>query len=168
MQKPEYWDDIEAISTKRPTPNYYILKIINATEGTTKENEPILKLELDIIEGEFSNYFTNISTKINKNCLLRSNQLIERKKALPYFKKLINDIESSNMGYKFDFNPVTLRGRKVGAYLNYYYYDSGNGEKKGLRIEKYFSVGEVREELAKELTEKINSNKNNPNDDLPF
>ena len=168
MEKPDNWDDIEAITTKKPEPDFYILKIINAIEGTTKNGEAVLKLELDIIEGEFENYFTDLSSKLGKNLLLRSNQLIKRPAALPFFKKLINDVQDSNIGFNFDFNPMSLKGKKIGAELELYIYESKFGDKEGLRISRFFTVGEVRKKLAKKPPENFENVFLKRNDDLPF
>ena len=169
MYKAENWEDIDAINTRRPEPGYYLLKIINAMDGVAQySDEPLLKLELDIFEGEFTNYFTNVGAKVNKNILLRSNHSLRNPKSLPYFKKFILDLEASNMGYKFDFRTESLKGKKIGAYLKYYTYESKYGEKQGLTIDKFFSIGEAREQLGKQLTERIEASNTNLNNDLPF
>ena len=173
MQKPSNWDDVEVYSNKKPTPGYYILRIVNATEGVSKHGEELLKLELDICEGEFDNYFSNLSAKINKNLLLRTVQLTQNEKSLPFFKKLVMDLEASNMNYKFDFNPLSMRGRKIGAYLITCLYDTKYGQKEGLKIDKFFSIEEARTELGKAIVQnmKLESEAkklDEKEDDLPF
>ena len=171
MRKPEGWDDVEVYSNARPKENYYILKIINVAEGLSKNtDEPMLRLELDIIEGEFDRFYTKLSQKLEKNLLIRYNQLTEKKESLPFFKKLIMCVEKSNMDFKFNFDPNTLRGKKVGAYLSEYDYESKKGTKKGLRIDGFYTVGEVREEMGKQIVNNLESadDKKDIYDDLPF
>lgn len=165
MFKPENWDDVEPISSKKPIEGYYILKIINAVEGFSKQkSEPLIRFEFDVMEGEFTNFFSSISEKVNKNLLLQYNQLTNKQESLPYFKKLIMDIESSNYGYKFDFNPYSLKGKKIGALLIEFEFDTKFGTKKYLKIDKLLPVGEVREMLGEQLKNELKNN----NNDLPF
>lgn len=169
MYKPDDWDNIDAITTERPEPNYYILQIINTIDGYSKTSGgSMLKIEYDILEGQFKNYFTNVSMKVNSNILLRSTHLLENPKSLPYFKRLINVIEASNIGFKFDFEPESLKGKKVGAYLGRSFYESRYGQKEGLKIDKFFTVGKVRELLAKDLSKQFDNNHSNNNNELPF
>lgn len=170
MYRPENWDEIQAITTKRPQEDYYIMKIINATEGRSKNgNEEILRLELDIAEGEFKGFFTKLSQKLNKNLLLRVIQLTQREESLPYFKKMILDIENSNFGYTFDFNPISLREKIVGAYLLSYDYESKYGTKQGLKLDRFYPVGEVREKLGHQLKKNLQKIQDDKiYNDLPF
>jgi hypothetical protein len=147
INKPADWDSIETLSDDRPTEGAYIFKIIDSTVEPAKNFEQgnILKLELDIAEGEFKEHYTHLSSKLNKNCLLKYYQLCEKKSSLPFFKKLINDIEQSNIGYTFDFNCSTLRGKYVGGYAFYEKYQSKNGQWKDiLKIDKFATVNDIR------------------------
>lgn len=182
MQIPEDWNNVEPIRIHRPREGYYILKIINVTEGYSKnQGNELMLLEFDILEGEFKDFFTTMGAKINKNILLKYRQLTQKKEALPYLKKLILDIEASNIGYKFDFNVNTLRGKKVGAYLKKDTYISNFGPKEILMIDKIFNVADVRNALSTNVVNEI-KNKQDTNkqrdyfnksqhetfDDLPF
>lgn len=165
MQKPEDWDDTTPIQNRRPKEGYFILKIINATEGQSKNTqEPLIRFEFDILEGDFSGYFTALSQKLDRNLLLQYNQLTNNKKSLPYFKRMILDIEASNYGYKFDFTTHSLRGKKVGAYLATHRYESVKGPREILKVDRIFPVAEVREMLGRETTERLTSGTENIND----
>lgn len=179
MQKPNGWDDVEVYSNAKPKQDYYILQILNATEGYSKKGDPVLRIDLDILEGDFSGFYTSLSQKMDKNMLLQYYQLTQKKEALPFFKRIIQDVEKSNYGYTFDFNPQTLRGKKIGAYLIEQEYDTMKGKRRYLKIDKFFPVSEVREEIGKQTINNLDSSVNkkeepqkteqNDNyDDLPF
>lgn len=174
MFKPEEWEDTEPVTIVKPKEGYYILNIVNAIESSSKANqEPLLKFEFDIAEGDFSGYYSNLSAKINKNVLLQFYQLTNKKESLPYFKRLVLDLEKSNYGYKFDFNAHSLRGKKIGAFLINYEYETRFGRKTTLRVNKLYDVGYVREQLGNEIVSNMQSSApaSQPSsnfDDLPF
>lgn len=162
MIKHDDWDDTTPIINKKPREGYYILKIVNAIESMSKTgNEPLVQFEFDILEGDFAGFYTMLSQKINKNLLLKYRQLTNNKKSLPFFKRLILDIEESNYGYKFDFTVHSLRGKKVGAYLKTDYYTNEKGTREFLKVDKLYPVGEVREMLGRQITENLTSGTGN-------
>ena len=105
-----------------------------------------------IAEGEYQNYYTDISASYNKSLLLKYGQLCEKDSAMAYFKKIITDIEKSNFGYKFDFNCNSLRGKLVGAFTYYECYKTNDGQvREAMKIDKFLTVGEVRELMSKKI-----------------
>jgi hypothetical protein len=180
MIRPENWETIQVHSERKPPAGCYIMQIINATVGMTKSNQTILRLELDIAEGEYKNYYSEISASYNKNLLLRYGQLCEKESAIPYFKKIITDIEQSNLGFKFNFNCNSLRGKYVGAYTFYEVYKTSEGQmKEAMKIDKFVSINQVRTMTAKNNDQNTFHNKsfnmpdnkqqfNQYDDDLPF
>jgi hypothetical protein len=180
MIRPENWETIQVHSERKPPAGCYIMQIINATVGMTKNNDTILRLELDIAEGEYKNYYSEISASYNKNLLLRYGQLCEKESAIPYFKKIITDIEQSNMGFKFNFNCNSLRGKYVGAYTYYEVYKTNEGHiREAMKIDKFISIDQVRimtannndQNISHDKTFNMSDNKqqfNQYDDDLPF
>lgn len=152
LLRPANWDEIQPHSERKPPAGYYIMRIINVVLGTTKKNDKILRFELDIAEGEYQNYYTDISASYNKCLLLKYGQLCEKDSAMAYFKKIITDIEKSNFGYKFDFNCNSLRGKLVGAFTYYENYKTNDGQvREAMKIDKFLTVGEVRELMSKKI-----------------
>lgn len=152
MLRPTNWDELQLHSEKRPPAGIYIMRIINATVGKTKNGDRILRLELDIAEGEYKNYYTDISTSYNRNLLLKHGQLCEKDSSMGFFKKVITDIEKSNLGYTFDFNCNSLRGKLIGAYTIYEEYEKNGQLRSAMKIANFLSVGEAREMTAKKLS----------------
>jgi len=180
MVRPSNWDTIQVHSERKPPSGCYIMQIINATVGMTKNNDTILRLELDIAEGEYKNYYTDISASYNKNLLLKFGQLCEKESSIPYFKNIITDIEQSNMGFKFNFNCNSLRGKYIGAYTFYEVYKTNEGQiREAMKIDKFVSIDQVRTMTAKSNDQNrshiklfnMPDNKqqfNQYDDDLPF
>lgn len=165
MQKHSKFDDTNPIIDEKPDEGYYILEIVNATEGMSKNgNEPLLKFEFDILEGDYAGFFTSLSQKFNKNYLLQYYQLTNNEKSLPFFKRVVLNIEASNIGYKFDFTVHSLRGKKVGAYLKKYHYESAKGPREYLKVDKLYTVGKIRELLGKQITERLTAGTGNNNE----
>lgn len=142
MYKPNNWDDIKPASSLSPDPGYYILKFLDVQEGFSENGNERLSLHFDIAYGEFANHYTNLSASLGKHITLMHWQPTGTESSLPFFKKLILDIEKSNPGYKFDFNPKSLIGKKIGAKLHIQISDK-NG-KSYAKIKSFYSVDEVR------------------------
>lgn len=161
MQVPYGWDNVECIRIHTPSESYYVLKIINVTEGESKNGNEILRMEFDIAEGEFKDFFTMMSTKHQKNLLLQHHQLTQKESALPYFKTMLRDIEDSNEGYKWDFSYVNgLKGKKIGAYLMQESYINKEGkEREYLKIDRLYSIKFVKEKLAEGISDEIQRRK---------
>ena len=104
----------------------YICRIVKATEGINRYNEPCLLLYLDVAEGDFKNYFGTIYERRLKRGVDRFpcvfNQVVnafgER-----YFQRVIGAIERSNAGYfcscrkGADWDERELEGLLVGVVL---------------------------------------------------
>lgn len=102
----------EAQEFKRLTPGAYICKIIAIEDVEEKE---YLKVEYDVSEGEFKDYYKDLNEKKNfwGGKLIRS----YKEAAKPFFKSFIVAVENSNSGYKFDNDEKKLVGKLVGLVL---------------------------------------------------
>jgi len=111
LKRPDDWDNIEGIEVgngaKLP-PGPYACRITIAYAKSSQKGNPMLVLELDVDQGEYVSFFSNRG----KSAVFR--QLTEGK-SMPYFKGLIDAIEASNPGYKFDFDPKSLINRRCCA-----------------------------------------------------
>lgn len=80
----------------------YVCRIVKATTGINRYDEPCLLLYLDVDEGENKNYFGKIYEQRLKRGVDRYpcvyNQVVNKFSAR-YFRQLIKTIEQSNAGY---------------------------------------------------------------------
>lgn len=102
----------EAQEFKRLVPGAYICKITSVEDVDQKE---YLKVEYDVTEGEFKDYYKDLNEKKNfwGGKFIRS----YKESAKPFFKSFIVAVESSNSGYKFDNDEKKLVGKLVGLVL---------------------------------------------------
>ena len=125
-------DNIETITEgeyKRPIGGF-ICKITKVTDVPEKS---YLKIEYDIVEGEFKGYFTELREKkgmVNAGTFIRS----YKDTALGFFKGFITAVEESNEGYKFNGDETTLKGKKVGIIIGEEEYEYNGEVKTGIKV----------------------------------
>lgn len=131
MQLPSNWKDVKPAGgyTPSPQPGGYILGIIKAVSEKSSKGKDMIVLYLDIVEGEFSGYYRDLSNRLTRDCLLRNYQLTEGD-SLPFLKGMITAVEKSNIGYTFSGDESTLKGKKVGGVLVGDTYITKTGERK--------------------------------------
>ena len=112
----------EAQEFKRLTTGAYICKITAVEDVEDKE---YLKVEYDVAEGEFKDYYKDLYEKKNfwGGKLIRS----YKESAKPFFKSFIVAVENSNSGYKFDNDEKKLVGKLVGLVLGEEEYKKQDG-----------------------------------------
>lgn len=136
MQKPQGYDEAKPENfegfANGPKAGACVLGIVNTVAGETKTGKEKITLYLDIAEGEFRNYYGDLSKKLQKSCYIKYDQLTEGEKSIAYFKGMIKAIEESNSGYKFNFDENTLKRKLVGAMLQEKRYYNGSGESKSI------------------------------------
>lgn len=120
------WNNVEAVEGfKRIEAGGYICGITAVEDVESKE---YLKLEFDIIDGEFKGYYRDLYDRKGfwGGTFIRS----YKESARGFFKKFLNAVEASNPNYKFCNDEKTLRGKSVGLMLGYEEYISNNGDVK--------------------------------------
>lgn len=152
-------------------PGGYICRIIKAEDVPGKE---YLKIEYDIVEGEFKDYFRELSERFNfwGGSFIRS----YKDNALPFFKAFITAVEESNRGYNFDYDESKLVGKYVGLILGEEeYVGQSTGEVKvRIYVHSTRSVETIKSgnftvpELKKLQPQLQQSNNQITDDDLPF
>lgn len=153
MKKPADWEKVTAAHygdrREEPTPGAYVCRIINAYEAKSQAGRPMLKLDIDIAEGEYAGYYADDLTNRKERgweayWKLTINQVTDGT-STRFFKGLIEDIERSNEGFRFDFNEAKLVGKLIGVMLDGEEYKSQNGF-KGVKLKagRTFTVREVR------------------------
>ena len=187
MEKVQGYDEAQAITGEyeRLNAGGYICKIISAKEEKSKSGKRMLVLALDIAEGDKKDFFRN---RFNENsnpdkkwpagAIYR--QMLEGEKAAGFLKGLMTSLESSNEGFKWDWDEKKLANLKCGAIFGEEEYEKMDGsvgtttKVKFIRTIKAIQDGNFKVPELKKLPEKgeafedfVNS-VTSDNDDLPF
>lgn len=147
----------------RPTAGGYVCMIMSATDVPFDKNTnkgDYLKIEYDILEGEFKGYYSEQFDKWGSwnGTFVRS----YKEKALGMFKHFINCIEESNPGYKWAWNEATFKGTMIGLVLGEEEYINNSGEvKKRLYVKDVKTVEQIRNGDFK--IPELKTIQNNPN-----
>ena len=102
----------EAQEFTKLAPGGYICEITCVEDFPEKE---YLKIEYDIADGEFKDYFRSIYN--NSGYWIGNFIKSYKNKALPFFKQFITAVERSNLRYKWDNNEGKLMGKKLGLVI---------------------------------------------------
>lgn len=187
MEKLQGYEEAKAITGEyeRLNAGGYICKIISAKEEKSKTGKRMLVLALDIIEGEKKDFFRN---RFNENsnpdkkwpagAIYR--QMLEGEKAAGFLKGIMTSLETSNEGFKWDWDEKKLTNLKCGAIFGEEEYEKMDGsigtttKVKFIRTVKAIEDGNFKIPELKKLPEKgeafedfVNS-VTSENDDLPF
>lgn len=133
MNKPAEWDNVQAYTGEiRMLPaGLYVCEIINAEEVTSKNGNRQLKITFDIKKGEYANHYAitfSIQSLNDANAKWKGiyYQNVDGK-SLPFFKGMIENIEASNQGYKWNFDENTLKGKLFGGVFGREEFKTDNG-----------------------------------------
>ena len=119
MRKPEGYDEAVVYGKYRKLPiGAYEVQIIDATVREEYGLEKLV-LRLDISAGEYKDFYKeDYKLQKEQNADKAEWKGVFRQltsgKSVVFFKKLIQTIEMSNAGYKFNFDENTLKGKKIG------------------------------------------------------
>lgn len=154
MKKIENWNEIEAkgMDDFRGLPiGAYECVIkdarLNHNEETGKNT---LKISIDIASGEYKDYFlkayetdTRIDRKWNNNAV---RYLAYEGDNVSYFKGFLTVIENSNIGYKWNWDESTLKGKKVCGVFQYEEYEKQDGTRGiKVRLSKFRSLDKMKD-----------------------
>lgn len=131
------FENVQAVSGEfsKPTAGGYIISILTVEDvplNSQTGKGDYLKIYYDIADGEFENYYTDISIRFGGGyytSFIRS----YKEKAIGMFKHFINCLEESNAGYKWNWDEKSLEGRYVGAVLGEEQYRKKDGS-LGVRL----------------------------------
>lgn len=142
MKKIDGWDQInEAGEFKRLPAGIYGVRITNVVDNPVKE---YFEVFVDIVKGEFANYFKNqlLQTGKDNSRTIRS----YTSKALPFFKAFITSVEKSNVGYQWDWDEKKLVGKNVIAVFGEEEYKDADGNiKVAVKIQEFRSLEAYKE-----------------------
>ena len=120
---------------------------LNHNEETGKNT---LKISIDIASGEYKDYFlkayetdTRIDRKWNNNAV---RYLAYEGDNVSYFKGFLTVIENSNIGYKWNWEESTLKGKKVCGVFQYEEYEKQDGTRGiKVRLSKFRSLDKMKD-----------------------
>ena len=147
MKRIENYENVQASTGEfaRPTAGGYVCKIIDVKDFPVddKGKGDYLKIEYDIVEGEFEGYYKEQYDKWGGNwnaSFIRS----YKEKALGMFKHFTNCIEKSNSNYIWNWNETTLIGKKIGLVLGEEEYINSQGNLRvKLVVKEIKTVGDI-------------------------
>lgn len=134
------WREAEANENKRLEAGGYVCRIEDVQDNPNKE---YLYIEFDIEEGEFKNYYKQLSASFGfwGGKFYRS----YKSKALGMFKTFILAVEGSNAEYTFDDNETSLIGKLIGLVLQEEEYIGNDGNlKTRLVVNKVKTADDIR------------------------
>ena len=142
MRKIENFENVKPSSDEvnNPQAGGYILVIKNIRDVEDKE---YLKMLVDISEGEYKDHYQKLYEEHGFWGLL--NYASYKTKAQGMFKRFIDAVEKSNVGYSWNWDEKSLKGKKIGAVLREEAYVSKNGEEKTtLRVHQVYTVEDIK------------------------
>lgn len=110
----------------------YKCVIVKAFESISKTGRPMLCLCLDIADGQYKGHFSRLF-KMRKDrdgkdakwpCIM---YLLADEEAAGRFKGSMKAVEDSNSGYKWDWDEVGLKGKRVGVVFREEEYEKRDG-----------------------------------------
>lgn len=165
----------------RPTAGGYIIRILDVTDvpldATTGKGD-YLKIDYDICEGEFANYYKEANKRFGGEWyanFIRS----YKEKALGMFKHFTNCIEESNAGFEWNWNESELIGKKIGVTMQEEEYIKSDGtvgvrlRVKDIKTVKQIATGDFKVPERKTVERPATASNNgfvevDLDDDLPF
>lgn len=140
MQRIDNWETLEAKGTsdfKTLEAGAYKCKIIKAEEYQGQSGNKSLKVMVDIANGEFKEYFTNKYKNDTREEKKWDNNACKYlglgETGLPFLKGFITCVENSNVGYKWNWDETTLKGKEIGCVFTYEEYEKQDGS-KGVKV----------------------------------
>lgn len=137
------WGSIEEAKSFELLPvGGYVCQILRVED---KEDKEYLEIEFDIIDGKHKDYFTDQAAHLNfwTGKFIKSYKVSAEK----FFKAFLTAIEKSNSGFvadKFDCNPATLEGKKIGLVIGHEKYWTSEGkERTRINVDQVRSIEEI-------------------------
>lgn len=185
MEKPAGYDEAQSFGEFETLPaggyKCIIKKVICEKTGAGKE---YLKIEFDIAEGEYKEFYQkkyNNDTRAPEERKWSGTWTVftegyNKGTTNPKFKGLITSVEASNAKFKFDFDEQKLINKKVGLVFREEEFEGQDG-KVHTSVKPFFAVSYDKAEEAKVPNPKKLAEKGEAyeaettelyNDDLPF
>ena len=166
IQKPKDFENVEPEQEfQRPVPAAYICHILDVQQTKSKKNDrPMLRVELDIVEGPFAHFFKHdyehkvklgwydinwaLSHFLHIDFDNQSTDKLGFKlgdTAQSKFKSFLIAIEESNPNFKFDWDKEhCLVGKRIGALVCIQERENSSGDiRPYYRVERIYPVQKV-------------------------
>lgn len=151
MQKPSNYDAIQANPDGfTPLPaGGYVCKIMEVLETTSSTGRPMLKISLEIAEGEHAGYYADQyknSTKQDKKWGAVVYMITDGEYGPANLKRFITAVENSNKGFKVVWSDkfgAAFKGKLVGALFRREEYVNANNEAKWITKPFQFRSADV-------------------------
>jgi hypothetical protein len=173
------WDEVQEFGDYSSIiPGGYICKI-KKVQSEEKPYGTLLRIDFDVVEGEFANYYQkkfDSNTKADKKWPGMTYQTA-RDEDMRFFKAFIKSIEDSTLGYKWDWDESKLAGKFFGGVFQDEEYLNSAGEVRTFcKLQRITTVNAIREGKFKLLDVKKLKREESPIirlanesfDDLPF
>lgn len=154
MEKINNWNEVEAKGMEDfkalPIGAYEcIIKEAEVHKNPETEKESF-KVAVDIATGEYKDYFqkrydnnNNSNKKWDNNA---TRYLAFQGDNVAYFKGFITCVENSNVGYTWNWDETTLKGKKICGVFQYEEYEKQDGSKAvKVRLNKFRSLEKMKE-----------------------
>ncbi|MBR2519707.1 MAG: DUF669 domain-containing protein [Selenomonadaceae bacterium] len=112
----------------------YVCKIVDAEFTTSKAGNDMLNLNVDIAEGDYTNYFQNFADRFknwNNNAVYRQLILDSSKNVSSFFKGLLEIIEDSNSNFTAYANGGVDNKALVGKLIGFVFADEEYQKQNG-------------------------------------
>lgn len=148
----------------------YVLKIMGA-EVCQNHNGQYVKISCDIAEGEFKDFYANdYRAQQSEDKKWRCNYLLNVPKddgteqdgwTKRKFKTVIEAMEESNSGYRFDWDEKKFKGKLIGGLFNEREYEANGSVKKAINLAQLCTVESIRNNTYKLPVDKLLGTRNN-------
>lgn len=172
MKKPVGYDEVKpkAFGEREELPaGGYILKILKAEPYTAKSGYEMLLIYFDIAQGEYKDYYKRLHERIKENNPAATWKGVQYQgiegKGMSYFKGLMKAIEESNLGYKWNWEEETLKGKLFGGVIGLE--EWSNDGKSGFNPKiRYTTSIETIKKGVEPPKDKLLEKKDDSNDDI--
>lgn len=154
MERIENWDNIEAKGMddfkSLPIGAYECVIVGAGIHESEQSGKRSFKVAVDIAKGDFKDYFKkrfdnnqNEKKKWDNNAV---RYLAFEGDSIGFFKGFITCIEKSNVGYKWNWQESSLKGKKICGVFQYEEYEKQDGSKGiKVRLNKFRSLDKLGE-----------------------
>ncbi len=154
MERINNWNEVEAKGMedfKNLPIGAYECIIKEAEVYKNQDNgKESFRVAIDIATGEYKDYFqkrydnnTNSNKKWDNNA---TRYLAFQGDNVPYFKGFITCVENSNVGYTWNWDEATLKGKKICGVFQYEEYEKQDGSKAvKVRLNKFRSLDKMKD-----------------------
>lgn len=135
------WNEVEEVKGFNKLPAGGYVCGITAVEDVPASE--YLKIEFDIAEGEYKNYYRNLydSKGFWAGRFIKS----YKEKALGFFKKMLTAFEKSNSGFVFNNDEKILKRKLIGLVIGYeQYVGNDDSVKERITVVDFLPVEDIR------------------------